>query len=196
MKTKNKLPRIHSGSGSVRIIGGMWRGRKITVPSLAGLRPTPDRVRETLFNWLAPFISGAACLDLFGGSGALSIEALSRGAAHATLLENSLDAITSIKTVSAVLDIKNLAVIRTDSLAWLNNTPPSVFDIVFIDPPFHQQLVTPCCRLLEERGWLTQDALIYVEYERGGSIEIPNNWYCHRIQQAGDVAYALYKRTL
>lgn len=195
MKAKNKSPRAHSGSGSIRIIGGTWRGRKIAVPSLVGLRPTPDRVRETLFNWLAPFMSGATCLDMFGGSGALSIEALSRGAAHVTLLENSADAIISINKMSAVLEIKNLTVIRTDSLAWLHNTPVSVFDIVFIDPPFHQQLVTPCCHLLETRGWLTPDTLIYIEYERDGSIEVPPNWRCHRIQQAGDVAYALYKRT-
>lgn len=195
MKAKNKPHHQHGGAGAVRIIGGVWRGRKITVPALPGLRPTPDRVRETLFNWLAPHIVGATCLDLFGGSGALSVEALSRGAMHVTLLDNSINAITSIKNIERVLAVKNWSSIHADSLAWLKNTPARAFDIVFIDPPFHQQLIAPSCRLLEAHGWLTSDALIYIEHELGGAVEVPAAWYCHRQQQAGDVAYALYKRT-
>lgn len=195
MTSKNKTSRAHSGAGTIRIIGGTWRGRKISVPTLAGLRPTPDRVRETLFNWLAPHLSGARCLDLFGGSGALSFEALSRGAAHVTLIENSVDAIASIKKMGGILEIKNMDIVRADSISWLTNMPVTSVGLVFIDPPFHQNLVSPCCELLESRGWLESDALIYVEHERGGSIEVPASWHCHRNQQAGDVTYALYKRT-
>jgi 16S rRNA (guanine966-N2)-methyltransferase len=195
VKPKNKLPRLHSGAGAIRIIGGIWRGRKITVPTLPGLRPTPDRVRETLFNWLASYLPNATCLDLFSGSGALSIEALSRGAVQVTSLENSFEAVQALKKTSALLNISTLNIIHVDALAWLNRTADTTFDIVFIDPPFHQQLINPCCKLLEENRWVGANALIYVEYERSTAIDVPHTWQIHRQQYAGEVAYALYKRT-
>lgn len=194
MKPKNKSRAAHGGSGSVRIIGGQWRGRKITVPSVDGLRPTPDRVRETLFNWLMPYLPDAKCLDTFSGSGALSIESLSRGAAQATALDNSPEAVQALKKISALLEIPSLNIIHADALAWLNRVADTAFDIVFIDPPFHQNLISPCCALLETHHWLSADALIYVEHERGGTIDVPDSWRLHRQQQAGDVVYALYAR--
>lgn len=194
MTKKNKPARAHGGSGVIRIIGGTWRGRKIMVPSIDGLRPTPDRVRETLFNWLMPHITGANCLDLFSGSGALSIEALSRGAAQSSALENSFEAVQALKKISDLLGASALNIIHADALTWLNKVADMKFDIVFIDPPFHQGLINPCCALLEEHGWLNSDALIYVEHERGGVIDVPASWHLHRQQQAGDVIYALFIR--
>jgi 16S rRNA (guanine966-N2)-methyltransferase len=191
---KSKLPKHHSGAGAIRIIGGMWRGRKIIVPTITGLRPTPDRVRETLFNWLMPHIASANCLDVFSGSGVLSIEALSRGAAQSTALENSSEAIQALKKVGGSLEISSLNIVHVDALAWLNRMADTKFDIVFIDPPFHQGLINPSCTLLENHGWLNSGALIYVEYERGGHIDLPVSWRLHRQQHAGEVTYALYTR--
>ena len=194
MKPKNKSPNSHSGSGAIRIIGGTWRGRKIMVPAIDGLRPTPDRVRETLFNWLMPYLPDTKCLDLFSGSGALSIESLSRGAAQVSALENSFEAVQALKKISALLEIQSLNIIHADALTWLGRVADTTFDIVFIDPPFHQNLVSPCCALLEKHLWLNEAALIYVEYERDGTIDVPDSWHLHRQQQAGDVTYALYIR--
>lgn len=194
MTKKSKLPKHHSGAGAIRIIGGMWRGRKIIVPTITGLRPTPDRVRETLFNWLMPHIAGANCLDVFSGSGVLSIEALSRGAAQSTALENSSEAVQALKKVRDSLEISSLNIVHIDAFTWLNRMADTRFDIVFIDPPFHQGLTNPSCVLLEDRGWLNSGALIYVEYERGGNIDVPSSWHLHRQQHAGEVTYALYAR--
>jgi 16S rRNA (guanine966-N2)-methyltransferase len=195
VKPKNKLPRSHTGSGTVRIIGGSFRGRKIPVLNVNGLRPTPDRVRETLFNWLMPHMADAKCLDAFSGSGALSIESVSRGAAQVIALENSFEAVGALKKTGALLNINNLMVIHADALTWLNRAADTVFDIVFIDPPFHQGLASTCCALLETHHWLNTEALIYVEYERSGSIDVPDSWRLHRQQQAGEVTYVLYIRT-
>jgi 16S rRNA (guanine966-N2)-methyltransferase len=196
VKQKNKSSASHSGAGTIRIIGGTWRGRKIAVPKLAGLRPTPDRVRETLFNWLAPYLHGAHCLDLFSGTGALSIEALSRGAQHVTALESSSDAVQALKKTASLLQTNALDILHVNTPVWLDHSAHKTFDIVFIDPPFHQQLVSACCAQLEARGWLNTQALIYVEHERGGSIDIPDAWGSHRQGRAGDVDYALYMRNL
>lgn len=180
--------------GQIRIIGGQWRGRKLPVPDSPGLRPTTDRVRETLFNWLAPAIQGARCLDCFAGSGALGFEALSRFAASATLLEQDRAVAALLDENLRLLNAANGRVVNADSLRWLAQ-PGDPQDIVFLDPPFRQGLIEQTIRLLEEYHWLAQDAWIYIETEteRQG-IAVPAHWRLHREKVAGQVAFRLYIR--
>lgn len=181
-------------SSQIRIIGGQWRGRKLPVLSSPGLRPTTDRVRETLFNWLAGDIADAHCLDCFAGSGALGIEALSRYAASATLLEMTPRVAQQLQNNLQTLKASNGKVITTNTLSWLqqSGTP---HHIVFVDPPFRQDLLATTLRLLEEKHWLTANALIYVESEvEGGLPPVPENWHLYREKVAGQVAYRLYQR--
>ncbi|ELY3728535.1 16S rRNA (guanine(966)-N(2))-methyltransferase [Cronobacter sakazakii] len=183
-----------SGSGQIRIIGGQWRGRKLPVPDSPGLRPTTDRVRETLFNWLAPYLVDARCLDCFAGSGALGLEALSRYAADATLLEMERGVAQQLQKNLATLKSSAAKVVNTNTLNFLNqNGEPH--DIVFVDPPFRKGLLEETLNLLETRGWLAPQALIYVESEvENGLPPVPANWQLHREKVAGQVAYRLYLR--
>lgn len=185
---------LQATSGQIRIIGGQWRGRKLPVLNSPGLRPTTDRVRETLFNWLAPVIQGARCLDCFAGSGALGLEALSRHARSATLLEYK-------RLVAQQLE-KNLAllqshgeVINSNTLIWLaGNSKP--FDVVFLDPPFRQGLMAGTATLLEQQGWLADEAWIYLEVEAESlETQLPANWRLHREKVTGQVVYRLYIRS-
>ncbi|KFW99952.1 16S rRNA methyltransferase [Pectobacterium betavasculorum] len=183
-----------SAAGQIRIIGGQWRGRKLPVPDSPGLRPTTDRVRETLFNWLAPVIQQARCLDCFAGSGALGLEALSRYAAHATLLEMERAVAQQLTQNLALLRAENAEVVNTDALNWLAK-PGTPFDVVFLDPPFRKELLNNTLALLEQQGWLAPDAWIYVETEvENAQLTIPDNWQLHREKIAGQVAYRLYIR--
>ncbi|EOV9673369.1 16S rRNA (guanine(966)-N(2))-methyltransferase [Cronobacter turicensis] len=183
-----------SGSGQIRIIGGQWRGRKLPVPDSPGLRPTTDRVRETLFNWLAPYLVGARCLDCFAGSGALGLEALSRYAANATLLEMERGVAQQLQKNLATLKSSAAKVVNTNTLNFLSqNGEPH--DIVFVDPPFRKGLLEETLNLLETRGWLAPQALIYVESEvENGLPLVPASWQLHREKVAGQVAYRLYLR--
>ncbi|KNC95418.1 16S rRNA (guanine(966)-N(2))-methyltransferase [Trabulsiella odontotermitis] len=184
----------HAGSGQIRIIGGQWRGRKLPVPDSPGLRPTTDRVRETLFNWLAPHMVDARCLDCFAGSGALGLEALSRYAASATLLEMDRDVSRQLQKNLATLKAANASVVNTNSLTFLAQ-PGTPHDVVFIDPPFRKGLLEETLHLLESNGWLADDALIYVESEvENGLPPVPAGWDLHREKVAGQVAYRLYHR--
>ncbi|OSN08050.1 16S rRNA (guanine(966)-N(2))-methyltransferase [Lonsdalea iberica] len=183
-----------SAPGQIRIIGGQWRGRKLPVPHSPGLRPTTDRVRETLFNWLAPVIQQARCLDCFAGSGALALEALSRYAAHATLLEAERGIARQLSQNLSLLRAENASVIHTDALRWLAQ-PGEAFDVVFLDPPFRQGLLDNTVSLLETQGWLADDAWIYIETEaENRTLNLPANWQLHREKVAGQVAYRLYAR--
>lgn len=160
-----------------------------------GLRPTPNRVRETLFNWLAPYVEAARVLDPFAGSGALFLEALSRGAGSALALDLNPAAVTSLRGHLATLRCDNGQVLQSDALAYLQNQPATPFDLVFLDPPFSQDLLLPACTLLEERGWLADDAWVYTESEQvPSSLGMPGNWRLHREQKAGQVHYALWER--
>ncbi|MGP2415295.1 16S rRNA (guanine(966)-N(2))-methyltransferase [Pantoea ananatis] len=189
-----KPPRKTGGAGQIRIIGGQWRGRKLPVPDSAGLRPTTDRVRETLFNWLAPSIQAANCLDCFAGSGALGLEALSRFAASATLLELERPVAQQLAKNLQTLQAANGQVVQTNTLTWLAQSGKP-FNIVFIDPPFRQGLLEQTLQLLENNGWLTADALIYVESEvECGAPPVPAHWDLYREKIAGQVAYRLYQR--
>lgn len=146
----------------MRIIAGQWRRRRIPVISHEQLRPSGDRVRETLFNWLNPYLEGARCLDLFAGTGVLGLEALSRGAAEATLVEKDLQLARQLKVLSEQLDHPGLTIIHREALEWLRMAEPEPYDIVFLDPPFKEDLLQASMALLET-GWLAHHGKIYVE---------------------------------
>ncbi|MDE9494916.1 16S rRNA (guanine(966)-N(2))-methyltransferase [Xenorhabdus bovienii] len=180
--------------GQIRIIGGKWRGRKLPVPDSEGLRPTTDRVRETLFNWLMPIIQEARCLDCFSGSGALGFEALSRNASHATLLEYDRNVAKQLSANLALLKAENANVVQGNTLQYLNQTG-TPFDVVFLDPPFRKGMLVETINLLEANGWLAEESWIYVEAEsESTATEAPANWQLHRKKIAGQVAYRLYIR--
>lgn len=181
-------------SGQIRIIGGQWRGRKLPVPDSPGLRPTTDRVRETLFNWLAPHMAEARCLDCFAGSGALGLEALSRYAAQATLIEMERGVAQQLSQNLATLKASHGQVVNANTLEFLSK-PGQPFNIVFIDPPFRKGLLEQTVTLLEQNGWLADNALIYIESEvEGGLPPLPASWQPHREKIAGQVAYRLFIR--
>ena len=192
----HKAVPAHSGQGQLRIIGGQWRSRQFDFPMAHGLRPTPNRVRETLFNWLAPYVEGAHVLDVFAGSGALFLEALSRGAGSALALDLNSAAINSLRGHLLTLRCDNGQLLQTDALRHLEQQPATPFDLVFLDPPFSQGLLLPACTLLEEKGWLAADAWVYTESENPpSSLGLPGNWRLHREQKAGQVYYALWERS-
>jgi 16S rRNA (guanine966-N2)-methyltransferase len=177
----------------LRIIAGTLRGSRIAVPDREGLRPTPDRIRETLFNWLAPIIAGARCLDLFAGTGALGIEAISRGAASCTFVESDRSLARLLAENLARLKVASARIVENDALAMLAGTPQP-FDVVFLDPPFGATLRTESARRLESAGWLSRDAWIYVESPADAEFVPPPSWMLHRDGRAGAVRYALYRR--
>ena len=190
-----KKPTQSARASSIRIIGGEWRSRKLTVPDAPGLRPTPDRVRETLFNWLAPTIQGARVLDAFTGSGALFLEALSRGASTGVAIDANTNAVNNLRRNLAVLQCDDAEVLRVDSLQYLSNKAEQGFDIVLLDPPFHQDLLLSACQLLEDNNWLNKDAWIYTESEQApSSLGVPSTWRLHREKHTGQVHYTLWQK--
>lgn len=194
-RTNNATPQ----NGFVRIISGKWRGRKLPVKNAQGLRPTTDRIKETVFNWLAADLYQAKCLDVFAGSASLGLEALSRQAQHATFLELNKDAAAQIKQNFALLKIDNATLHHTDALDYLSYKNPqnqkNIFDIVFIDPPFRKGLLNNVIELLEQNDWLAENAYIYVEAEKELETPIvPQHWYLLKEKQAGQVSFRLYQR--
>jgi len=191
-------PRGSRYPGQIRIIGGRWRGRRLPVPPAEGLRPTPDRVRETVFNWLSPYIDGARCIDLFAGTGALCLEALSRGAASAVLVERSHAVAEHLRQVIRTLDA-NAKVIEADAVEFLAGWSPSTlarpFDVVFIDPPFASDLIARCAAQIEQCGVLRPGGFAYVEApSRLTPLPIPSTWELVRSRTAGQVGYYLARR--
>lgn len=179
--------------GSVRIIGGRWRGTRLQVPQRPGLRPTPDRVRETLFNWLLPVLPGARVLDLFAGSGALGLEAVSRGAASAQLVEADPQLAQALAAVATRLDAAaQVRVHAGDALAWLRNGDTAGFEIAFVDPPFDAGLWPAVLELLPAR--LAADAWLYLESPAGHVPALSAEWALHRESATREVRYALYRR--
>lgn len=176
-------------SNQLRIIGGTWRSRRIAFPNVAGLRPSPDRVRETLFNWLAPIIEGSCCLDLYAGSGALGMEALSRGAASVTFVDADHLVIQQLQTNLKQLGATQAKVELRDVPTFLQG-PPQAYDIVFLDPPFRQNLLPDCLARLSH-GWLAAGARIYVESEAELELVLPEGWEILRSKQAGQLRYSL-----
>jgi 16S rRNA (guanine966-N2)-methyltransferase len=190
-----KLKAKSKESQSVRIIGGTWRSRKILFAEVPGLRPTGDRIRETLFNWLATNISGAHCLDLFAGSGVLGFEALSRGAARCTSLESHPTAAKKLQSAKVALSA-DINIVNTNSLSFLAKpSSGQEFDIVFIDPPFEAGILNQSCSLLEENGWLAVNASIYCELHLTDNTFVPPlNWQQVQDRHAGQVRYCLFTR--
>ncbi|CAQ85818.1 MULTISPECIES: 16S rRNA (guanine(966)-N(2))-methyltransferase [Photorhabdus] len=182
--------------GQIRIIGGKWRSRKLPVLNSPGLRPTTDRVRETLFNWLAPVIQEARCLDCYAGSGALGLEALSRYAAQATFIEYERNVAKQLSANLALLNAKNAEITNDSALNYLSQ-PGTPYNVIFLDPPFRQGMLAETIKLLEQYGWLADKSWIYVEAEsESAAADVPANWQLHREKVAGQVAYRLYIRYL
>lgn len=183
-----------SSRNRLRIIGGHWRGRKISFPDSEGLRPTPDRVRETVFNWLQPVIQGARCLDLFSGSGAFGFEACSRGADEVIMVDSSRDVISNLQEQGRLLKAQDLQFVQREVSAFLQGTSQP-FDLVFLDPPYGKNLLYPCCQLLEKNGWLKPGAHVYLEAEHDiEQSSLPSGWGLVKGKRAGKVKYYLVKR--
>ena len=232
-RSKRNMPgSAHSRPGRCRIIAGEWRGRIISFDDAEGLRPTTDRIRETVFNWLNPYIPGSHCLDCFAGSGVLGLEALSRGAAEVVFIENNRqswenlkrnldrfkqgdggsaayrarlyheDAIKYLQSLSLGKDAGSGSADFVQSSSDHASTDKAStdkarvdqlrFDLVFLDPPFHKNLLAQCCSLLDSSGCLAEDAIIYVEHACDEKVELPANWDCIKQKVAGQVAYKLY----
>jgi 16S rRNA (guanine966-N2)-methyltransferase len=184
-----KTGRTGAGANRLRIIGGAWRSRVLRFPDAAGLRPTPDRVRETLFNWLGQRLAGLACVDLFAGSGALGFEARSRGAARVTLVERDRKVAAQLRQSAAALGDEGIEVVNDDAMAWLQRRP-GPFDVAFIDPPYDSGLAVPAMRALEP--CLRRGARVYVEAADLPEAPSPR-WARLRQGTAGAVRYALFE---
>ena len=189
--SRSAAPAGTAAAGQVRIIGGKWRNTRLAVPQRPGLRPTSDRVRETLFNWLMSKLPGARVLDLFAGSGALGLEALSRGAASATLIEKDAQLATAISSVAGRLQAA-ASVLNNDALAWLAQPAAQHFDLVFVDPPFADGLWPQVLALLPAH--LADDAWLYVESDAAQAPAPGPGWQLHREGSTREVRYALYQR--
>ena len=180
-----------SPTGRLRIVAGKWRSRLLPIADEAGLRPTSERIRETLFNWLASTIEGSRCLDLYAGSGALGLEALSRGAREVVFVENSARAVTVLQESVATLDAAGASVKKIDALRYLQGDSEP-FDIVFLDPPFAADLLEDLCRLLDDRDWLNAGARVYLEQDHDRPLpRLPDGWVVLKEKTAGNVRYAL-----
>ncbi len=183
--------------GRLRIVAGKWRSRLLPVIDAPGLRPTSERIRETLFNWLGPGIEGAQCLDLFAGTGALGIEALSRGAKKLLFVEKSASVAAAIRKNLGDLEATNAEVVHDDAVNFLNKTDPQSFDIVFLDPPFDMDLLAKSCGLLQEKGWLAANAIIYLEQGKGQEKPVlPAGWVISHEKVAGKVSYSLVRAAI
>ena len=172
----------------VRIIGGQWRSRVIRFPPAAELRPTPDRVRETLFNWLGQRLDGLACLDLFAGSGALGFEALSRGAARVVMVESDRTVVAALRESAKLLGAEGAEIVASEAMAYLERSAQQ-FDIVFLDPPFASDLAAKAMAHLAPR--LRAGARVYVESAE--ALKLPVPWKALREDRAGAVRYGLYE---
>lgn len=177
--------------GTFRIIGGEWRSRRLDVPALEGVRPTPDRVRETLFNWLAPVIAGARCLDLYAGSGALGLEALSRGAGEVVFVDRAPGALRQVAANLELLHCERGRAVCMDAAAYLEGAVTHC-DIVFLDPPYRCGLLGPAFARLMERGWVGPASAVYLEHEaEAPPPQLPPGWVLARSAAAGQVRYHL-----
>ena len=184
----NKKPR----PGRLRIVAGKWRSRLLDIADVPGLRPTSERVRETLFNWLAPSIQGARCLDLFAGTGALGFEALSRGATSVVFVENSRRAAIAIEKSSQILDASGAIIHRGDADDYVRNAQPASFDIIFRDPPFADDRLEALCGQIDEQGILAPGGRIYLEQDRAKpETPLPDRWRILKDKAAGNVRYML-----
>ena len=186
-KSENK-----SQPGRLRIVAGIWRSRLLEIAEVPGLRPTSSRIRETVFNWLSPRIAGAHCLDLFAGTGALGLEALSRGAASCDFVENSSKAAKTLRANIAMLESPAARVHESKAQDFLRQAGARQYEILFLDPPFAADLLPELCRLIEAGNLLTYDARIYVEEDRNQPMfELPERWQVLKSKETGNVRYSL-----
>jgi 16S rRNA (guanine966-N2)-methyltransferase len=193
MNKQRKQSAKPNNKGSIRIIGGSHRGRKLPVLMSEGLRPTTDRVKETVFNWLMPFIQDSLCLDCFAGSGGLGFEALSRGASHVSFVELNKAAAQQLLENQRLLKSANISIVNSDVLIFIEKSI-NKFDIVFIDPPFRKNLVEQTAKQLDQHS-LADNALIYVEMEsEDNNQQLPTNWTLLKEKIAGQVVYRLYQK--
>lgn len=177
-------------SNQIRIIGGKWRSRKIKFPDSEGLRPTADRLRETLFNWLQNSIYDAVCLDAFAGSGILGFEALSRGAKQVLSLEKSYQIAKQVKENAKILNAENLFIENTDALCFFKKTELK-FDFIFLDPPFKENLLDKCLALISEKQLLKAEGKIYIEFDKQQIVAGLNAWQVLKETKAGNVRACL-----
>ncbi len=196
-KTKQKHSSNAASDGFIRIISGQFRGRKLPVKDVQGLRPTTDRIKETVFNWLMQDTRDASVLDCYAGSGGLGFEALSRFADNALFIELDKAAANQLNNNIATLKLTNANVVQANVINWLaDNTASEQFDLIFVDPPFRQNLAEKTCLLLEENSWLSEQALVYVEVESElNSFTTPANWLLVKEKKAGQVLCQLYQRS-
>jgi 16S rRNA (guanine966-N2)-methyltransferase len=181
-----------SARGRLRIVAGKWRSRLLPIADAPGLRPTPERIRETLFNWLAPHIRGAHCLDLFAGSGALGFEALSRGAKTVDFVERSATAAAILGENATTLDATGARVLKQDAFDFLQSDAVLAYDIVFLDPPFDDDRAGELCRLLQAGGFVRAGTLVYLEQPGDRHApEFPGSWSVRKEKAAGNVRYSL-----
>jgi 16S rRNA (guanine966-N2)-methyltransferase len=180
---------VHSNKGRIRIIGGAYRGRRIEVPARADLRPTPDRVRETLFNWLGQRLEGLRCLDLFAGSGALGFEAASRGAANVVMVENDRAVFSSLKKTCETIGARQVDLVLADAFDYVAKSEQR-FDVVFLDPPFRQNALPTLLERLPER--LAPGARVYLEAPE--PLAADESWRELKRARAGQVSYQLLER--
>ncbi len=193
MKRRRQKQTSKTPLQQLRIIGGQWRGRKVAIADNDGLRPTGDRIRETLFNWLMHDIVDTRCLDMFSGSGALGFETLSRGAASVVMVEKSTQACELLRHHKQQLGAKSAEVINNDSLAWLDHYSGQPFDIVFIDPPFPLNLWEKAIQTLDKKPLLNNNAMVYIETPIDTLLPIPSHWQLHREQRSGAICYRLFQ---
>lgn len=178
--------------GRLRIVAGIWRSRVLEIADVEGLRPTSERIRETLFNWLTPRMAGARCLDLFAGTGALGLEALSRGAAAAVFVENSKVAIATLRRNLASLDASGAVIHAGSATEYIDAAGAERFDIVFLDPPFADDNLAELCRLIDESELVTTNANVYLEQDRARpEPDLPDGWSVLKSKVAGNVRYTL-----
>jgi 16S rRNA (guanine966-N2)-methyltransferase len=178
--------------GRLRIVAGKWRSRLLDIADLPGLRPTSERIRETLFNWLAPSIEGARCLDLFAGTGALGFEALSRGATSVVFVDSSRRATRAIEKSTKVLNATEAVIHCVDATDYVCDSARASFDIIFLDPPFADDRLETLCRLIEERGILAPGGRVYLEQDRAQpEPQLPGTWRILKNKTAGNVRYML-----
>ncbi len=192
------MPKASAGrQNQVRIIAGEWRGRKLEFPDSQCLRPTPDRVRETVFNWLQPYLPRAHCLDLFAGTGAFGFEAVSRGAAAVNLVERDRAVYSALQQNLRKLDAADrVRLINSDALDYLQ-TCDQVFDIIFLDPPYGKGLLADAISVIDQRQCLKAGGLVYMEHESHAEMaELPPNWEPLKHKQAGQVSYYLLRSTV
>lgn len=201
MPRVSKPPATRLQVAQVRIIGGVWRSRRLSFYALDNLRPTPDRVRETVFNWLQPVIAGMRCLDLFAGTGVLGLEALSRGATHCTLIEKDAQTVRALRdNITRLGALGATELLQMNGLDYLQQSRPQdsgvpPYDLVFLDPPFQSVLLVPAMELLETHGWIKPGGLIYIETPKSGSaLTLPSMWQLRHSKNAGQVGYNLAKR--